>query len=79
MIAPNFKSIEAVQSFLNGRRDAWYRPIVEEYLTLIHAGGLKDYSNLDVEELNGYIEHEMYSFTNGYEEWHNRREGYSYD
>lgn len=79
MIAPDFKSVEDVEIFLRGDGDAWCRPIVEEYLTLIHAGGLQDRSNLDIEELNGYIEHEMYSFTNGYEEWHNRKENYFYD
>ena len=71
MFAPDFKSREDVENFLSSSGDAWYRPMVEEYMILIHAGGGDD---LDVEELNGWIEHEMETLTEGYEEWYTKQE-----
>ena len=74
MFAPNFKSREDVENFLANSGDAWYRPMVEEYIILIHAGALEYGDELDVEELNGWIEHEMETLTEGYEEWYTKQE-----
>jgi phosphoribosylformylglycinamidine (FGAM) synthase-like amidotransferase family enzyme len=74
MFAPDFKSREDVDNFLASSGDAWYRPMVEEYMILIHAGGLEYGDELDVEELNGWIEHEMETLTEGYEEWYTKQE-----
>ena len=66
MLAPDFSTMEDVRKFLESSSDIWYRPMVEEYLELCCIGYDEE---LDVEELNGWIEHEMQSLTEGYEEW----------
>jgi len=71
MLAPNFKNKSDVKKFLKGPADAWFTPMVEEYMILIRAGELDYGDSFDVEELNGWIEHELESLTSGYEEWNN--------
>ena len=60
-----------VKKFLKGPADAWFTPMVEEYMMLIRAGELEYGDELDVEELNGWIEHELSSLHEGYKEWNN--------
>ena len=64
---PNFKDTAEVETFLSYQDggDAWYRPMVEEYLDMI---GDTPIEELDIEELNGWIEHEMGSLSEGYEQ-----------
>ncbi len=74
MLAPDFSTALEVRKFLESNSDIWYRPMVEEYIELCCVGATKpveefDDEELDVEELNGWIEHEMQSLTEGYEEW----------
>ena len=71
MIAPDFKNKEDVEKFLDVPGDAWFTQMVEEYMILIRAGELDYGDEFDVEELNGWIEHELESLTDGYEGWHN--------
>ena len=66
MLAPDFSTALEVRKFLESNSDIWYRPMVEEYIELCCVG---DDEELDVEELNGWIEHEMQSLMEGYEEW----------
>ena len=40
-------------------------------MMLIRAGELEYGDELDVEELNGWIEHELSSLHEGYKEWNN--------
>ena len=69
MYIPNFKSVEDVQRFLQYDGDAWCRPMVEEYMELVALD--TDIEDIDINELNGWIEHEMAVATKGYEEWSN--------
>jgi hypothetical protein len=69
MLAPDFSTALEVRKFLESNSDIWYRPMVEEYIELCCIGPLLRDEELDVEELNGWIEHEMQSLTEGYEEW----------
>ncbi len=71
LLTPDFKSKEDVEEFLAGPGDAWFTPMVEEYMMLIRAGELEYGDELDVEELNGWIEHELSSLHEGYKEWNN--------
>ena len=69
MYTPDFQSVEDVQRFLRYGGDAWCRPMVEEYMELVALD--TDIEDIDIEELNGWIEHEMSIATRGYEEWSN--------
>ena len=40
-LTPDFKSKEDVEEFLAGPGDAWFTPMVEEYMMLIRAGELE--------------------------------------
>ena len=71
MLTPNFSTALDVRKFLESSSDNWYRPMVEEYIELCCVGTSKPVEELDVEELNGWIDHEMQSLTEGYEEWYN--------
>jgi hypothetical protein len=73
---PNFSTALDVRKFLESSPDNWYRPMVKEYIELCCVRATKpveefDDKKLDVEELNGWIDHEMQSLTEGYEEWYN--------
>jgi|TARA_R110000824_G_scaffold216347_1_gene403008 hypothetical protein len=65
MFIPEFRNEEEVWQFVDLKSDAWCYPMVEEYLDLIHINE----DPIDLDELNGWIEHEMKSATEGYEEW----------
>tara|TARA_R100001015_G_C4491185_1_gene68706 strand:+ start:35 stop:253 length:219 start_codon:yes stop_codon:yes gene_type:complete len=67
MFLPEFQTVEDVQRFLRYGDDAWCRPMVEEYMELVALD--TDVEDIDVEELNGWIQHEMSAFTQGYGEW----------
>tara|TARA_R110001583_G_scaffold65478_1_gene189214 strand:- start:303 stop:521 length:219 start_codon:yes stop_codon:yes gene_type:complete len=66
MFIPEFNSVEQVKAFLDyGGENEWCRPMIEEYMELVHINN----DPIDLDELNGWIEHEMKSATEGYEEW----------
>ena len=65
MLLPDFKTFEDVYKFLGG--EEWCRPMVESYLDMIGDTPLEE---IDIEELNGWIEHEMGSLSEGYEEYY---------
>tara|TARA_R110000850_G_scaffold245482_1_gene370359 strand:- start:165 stop:380 length:216 start_codon:yes stop_codon:yes gene_type:complete len=67
MFTPNFSTSEDVRQFLMYGGDEWCRPMVEEYMDLIAC--TTPIEELDIEELNGWLEHELSSATQGYEEW----------
>jgi|TARA_R110000822_G_C14946355_1_gene454357 hypothetical protein len=67
MNIPEFKDAEDVKKFLNYGGDEWCRPMVEEYIEMLAPN--VPWDELDIEELNGWIEHEMSSLQQGYQEW----------
>jgi hypothetical protein len=67
MVLPDFRNEDEVITFLNTGDDAWCYPMVEEYMELIHVTD----EPLDIEELNGWLENELKSATEGYDEWLN--------
>lgn len=67
MNIPDFKSVEDIQKFLRYGGDEWCRPMVEEYIEMLAPN--VPWDELNIEELNGWIEHEMSSLNQGYEEW----------
>ena len=67
MNIPDFKSVEDIQKLLRYGGDEWCRPMVEEYIEMLAPN--VPWDELNIEELNGWIEHEMSSLNQGYEEW----------
>ena len=67
MSVPEFNNYEDVQRFLRNGGDAWYYTMVEEYMDMI-AGDLS-VEELDIDELNGWIENELTSLQEGYENY----------
>jgi len=67
MSVPEFNNYEDVQKFLRNGGDAWYYQMVEEYMDMI-AGDLS-VEELDIDELNGWIENELNSLQKGYEDY----------
>lgn len=67
MSAPEFEDYEDVKKFLHTGGDAWYYSMVEEYMDMI-AGDLS-VEEFDIEELNGWIENELNSVQEGYENY----------
>ena len=67
MSVPEFNNYEDVQRFLRNGGDAWYYTMVEEYMDMI-AGDLS-VEELDIDELNGWIENELNSLQKGYEDY----------
>ena len=67
MSVPEFDNYEDVQKFLRNGGDAWYYQMVEEYMDMI-AGDLS-VEELDIDELNGWIENELNSLQKGYEDY----------
>ena len=65
MLLPEFKTVQDLYKFLDYGGDEWCRPMVEEYLDMI---GDTPIEELDIGELNGWIEHEMGSLSEGYEQ-----------
>jgi hypothetical protein len=69
MSIPQFKDIEDVQKFLRHGGDEWCRPMVEEYMELIAFDVRPE--EIDIEELNGWIENEVLTLEQGYVDWNN--------
>lgn len=67
MNVPEFEDYEDVKKFLHTGGDAWYYSMVEEYMDMI-AGDLS-VEEFDAEELNGWIENELNSVQEGYENY----------
>ena len=65
MFIPEFRNEDEVLQLIDFKEDAWCYPMVEEYLELIHINN----DPIDLDELNGWIENEMRSATDGYDEW----------
>ena len=72
MNVPEFDSYEDVMKFLRTGGDAWYYNMVEEYMDMI-AGDIILDEEFDVEELNGWIENELYVLHEGYENYVDQR------
>jgi len=76
MQVPKFETTEDIQDFLNIDDDAWYRQMVVEYIEMCtDINSTKDNigvrgSDLDVHELNGWLQDEMKSLTEGYEDYY---------
>ena len=71
MNVPEFEDYEDVKTFLHTGGDAWYYSMVEEYMDMI-AGDLS-VEEFDAEELNGWIENEIKSVHEGYEDYVDKR------
>ena len=67
MNAPEFNTFDDVKKFLHTGGYAWYYSMVEEYMDMI-AGDLS-VEEFDIEELNGWIENELNSVQEGYENY----------
>ena len=67
MNVPEFNTFDDVKKFLHTGGDAWYYSMVEEYMDMI-AGDLS-VEEFDIEELNGWIENELNSVQEGYENY----------
>ena len=63
MQLPTFETIEDVKLFLNQEGDTWCRPMVEEFIEMCG-------SDLDVHELNDWLQDEMKSLSEGYEDYY---------
>ena len=65
MSAITFRNTKDVYQFLENGGDAWYTPMIEEYV------GMSDpEESLDITELNRWIDTESLSLQEGYEEFH---------
>jgi hypothetical protein len=69
MSSPQFKDVADVQKFLRHGGDEWCLPMVEEYMELIAIDTRPE--EIDVEELNGWIENEVLCLEQGYRDWNN--------
>jgi hypothetical protein len=67
MSIPNFKSHKDIYIFLQRSSDAWYRPMVEEYIEMCGS----DIKSVDIKELNDWLKDELTSIENGYNEYLN--------
>ena len=76
MQVPKFETTEDIQDFLNIDDDAWYRQMVVEYIEMCtDINSTKDnigvrVADLDVHELNGWLQDEMKSLSEGYEDYY---------
>ena len=61
-----FKYPEEVYEYVNNFKDGWTNPIIESYLEL---AGLEEGDDFDIAELNEWLEEELYSIQQGYEEF----------
>ena len=65
MSSITFRNTKDVYQFLENGGDAWYTPMIEEYV------GMSDpEESLDITELNRWIDTERLSLQEGYEEFH---------
>ena len=64
---PKFKDRVEVETFLSYQDggDAWYRPMVEEYVEMCGS----DTKEVDITELNAWLKQELTSLENGYDEF----------
>jgi len=65
MSAITFRDVEDVYQFLENGGDAWYMPMIEEFVSITDPT-----ESLDVTELNRWIDTEGSSLQKGYEEFH---------
>ena len=72
MSVPEFDNYQDVIKFLRTGGDAWYYNMVEEYMDMIASDIILD-EEFDVEELNGWIENELNSVHEGYEDYVDQR------
>ena len=62
----NFKYPEEVYEYVNNFNDGWTNPMIESYL---EGAGLEEGDDFDITELNEWLEEELYSIQQGYEEF----------
>ena len=62
----NFKYPEEVYEYVNNFKDAWTNPMIESYL---EGADLEEGDDFDTTELNEWLEEELYSIQQGYEEF----------
>ncbi len=65
MSAIKFRNTKDVYQFLENGGDAWYMPMIEEFVSISDPE-----ESLDVTELNRWIDTEGSSLQKGYEEFH---------
>ena len=65
MSAIKFRNTKDVYQFLEIGGDAWYMPMIEEFVSISDSE-----ESLDVTELNRWIDTEGSSLQKGYEEFH---------
>jgi len=65
MSAIKFRNTKDVYQFLENGGDAWYMPMIEEFVSITDPA-----ESLDVTELNRWIDTEGSSLQKGYEEFH---------
>ena len=65
MSAITFRDVEDVYQFLENGGDAWYMPMIEEFVSISDPE-----ESLDITELNRWIDTEGSSLQKGYEEFH---------
>ena len=65
MSAIKFRNTKDVYQFLENGGDAWYMPMIEEFVSISDSE-----ESLDVTELNRWIDTEGSSLQKGYEEFH---------
>ena len=68
MSAITFRDVEDVYQFLENGGDAWYMPMIEEFVWFDYLADPEE--SLDVTELNRWIDTEGSSLQKGYEEFH---------
>ena len=68
MSAIKFRDVEDVYQFLENGGDAWYMPMIEEFVWFDYLADPAE--SLDVTELNRWIDTEGSSLQKGYEEFH---------
>ena len=61
-----FENSEEVYKFMNNPNDAWSQPMVENYIDEV---GLALDEEFDVEELNEWLEKELTSLQEGFENY----------
>ena len=65
MSAIKFRDVEDVYQFLENGGDAWYMPMIEEFVSISDSE-----ESLDVTELNRWIDTEGSSLQKGYDEFY---------
>ena len=70
MLLPDFKNVDEVKTFLSYQDggDSWCFQMVEEFIVMCGLS-VDNLEGLDIKELNGWLEDELGSFQQGYEEY----------